>query len=213
MQRGSGGLRSRATVNGEPMKSLSMSLVVSVVIAVLTACGDVPGAAPPGPDGTSSGALRATSGAKPEGRDEHDNKHDDCMPRADFDGVPAKIEAELNIARRVVCKFRRVEAARAEGFVDTGLPCIPGQGYHFIKSSLVGTTDIREPSVLMYDKDGNLNSPEWVAPLDGFPTPPTIFGQVMHADDDLGLWIQHVWVWKLNPDGVFEDVNPNVTCP
>jgi len=77
----------------------------------------------------------------------------------------------------------------------------------------LGTTDIREPSVLMYDKDGNLNSPEWVAPLDGFPAPPTIFGLTMHADDDLGLWIQHVWVWKLNPNGVFEDVNPNVTCP
>jgi len=195
------------------MKSLTMSLAVSVVLAVLTACGDVPGAAPPASDATSSGALRAKSGGKPEGGDEQDKKHDDCMPRADFDGVPSRIEAQLNIARRAVCKFRRVEAARAEGFVDTGLPCIPGQGYHFIKNSLVGTTDIREPSVLMYDKDGNLNSPEWVAPLDGFPTPPTIFGQVMHADDDLGLWIQHVWVWKLNPNGVFEDVNPNVTCP
>ena len=179
------------------MKSVSTTLAVSAVLAMLAACGGGPGAAPPGADAT---ALQAVS-------------HDDCMPPADFDEVPRHIAAKLNIARRAVCKFRRVEAARAEGFVDTGLPCIPGQGYHFIKNSLVGTTDIREPSVLMYDKDGNLNSPEWVAPLDGFPTPPTIFGQVMHADDDLGLWIQHVWIWKLNPAGVFEDVNPNVTCP
>jgi hypothetical protein len=195
------------------MKSVSTCLAVSVVFAMLAACGGAPGAAPPGSDDTSSNALQAASNDKRGGEDDHDRKHDDCMRPADFDGVPRHIAAQLNIARRAVCKFRRVEAARAEGFVDTGLPCIPGQGYHFIKNSLVGTTDIREPSVLMYDKDGNLNSPEWVAPLDGFPTPPTIFGQVMHADDDLGLWIQHVWVWKLNPAGVFEDVNPNVTCP
>jgi hypothetical protein len=186
------------------MKSFSTTLAVSAVLALLAACGDAPGAAPPGSDDTSSGALQGAS---------DDKKPDDCMPRADFEEVPRHIAAHLNITRRAVCRFRRVEAALAEGFVNTGLPCIPGQGYHYIKNSLVGTTDIREPSVLMYDKDGNLNSPEWVAPLDGFPTPPTIFGQVMHADDDLGLWIQHVWVWKLNPNGVFEDVNPNVTCP
>jgi hypothetical protein len=35
----------------------------------------------------------------------------------------------------------------------------------------------------------------------------------MHSEDELGLWILHVWVWRLNPNGVFDDVNPNVTCP
>jgi len=187
------------------MKSVSTLFAVSAVLAMLPACGGASGV----PDATSISPLQLND------EDEHGGvkKHDDCMDPTDFAGVSQEINAKLNIARRSVCKFRRVEAALAVGFVNTGLPCIPGQGYHYIKSSLVGTTDIHEPSVLMYDKDGNLNSPEWVAPLDGFPTPPTIFGQTMHADDDLGLWIQHVWVWKLNPNGVFEDVNPNVTCP
>ena len=198
---------------------LASTCLVSGVLALLAACGGQ--AAPPAAPGSSRDALQA-SADDPHGKDDdgngrgrgdHDRKHDDCMPPADFDEVSQKIEAQLNIARRAVCKFRRVEAALDAGFVDTGLPCIPGQGYHFIRNELVGTTDIREPSVLMYDKDGNLNSPEWVAPLAGFPTPPSIFGEKMHADDDLGLWIQHVWVWKLNPAGVFEDVNPDVTCP
>jgi hypothetical protein len=205
------------------MKPVATSLVVSAVLAFIPACGGSPGAAPPGAStGTSRDALRAEHddphGGGPwehddQDRDDHDRKHDGCMGPADFDEVSPKIEAELNIARRAVCKFRRIEAALDAGFVNTGLPCIPGQGFHYIKNSLVGTTDIREPSVLMYDADGNLNSPEWVAPLAGFPTPPVIFGLPMHADDDLGLWIQHVWVWKLNPDGVFNDINPNVTCP
>ena len=205
------------------MKPVSTPLAIPAVLAFLAACGGQPGASPPAAETTTSDdALEARHddphGGKHQdgddpGRGEHDRKHDDCMPRADFDEVSPRIAAELNIARRAVCKFRRVEAALEAGFVNTGLPCIPGQGYHYIKSGLVGMTDIREPSVLMYDRDGNLNSPEWVAPLDGFPTPPAIFGRQMHADDDLGLWIQHVWVWKLNPDGVFEDVNPLVTCP
>ena len=77
----------------------------------------------------------------------------------------------------------------------------------------MGTTDIRHHSVLMYTADGHLNSPEWIAPVSQFPAPPSIFGQTMHSEDELGLWILHVWVWKLNPTGVFNDVNPEVTCP
>jgi len=194
------------------MKLVTTSLAVSAVLTFLPACGGTPQtAAPSSPNDTSESALRAA--ASHDDKDNRGRDHDDCLGRVDFEGVSPKVNAQLNIARRAVCKFRRLENALDEGYVDTGLPCIPGQGYHFIKNSLVGTTDIRDPSVLMYDKDGNLNSPEWVAPLEGFPTPPSIFGEVMHADDDLGLWIQHVWVWKLNPNGVFEDINPDVTCP
>ena len=91
----------------------------------------------------------------------------------------------------------------AEGFTQTR---------HFRKGC-TWTTDIRRPPVLMYTKDGDLNSPEWVAPISDFPTPPSIFGQTMHSEDELGLWILHVWVWKLNSNGVFNDENPAVTCP
>jgi hypothetical protein len=181
------------------------------LLALLSAC-----SGPLREDGASKADPSRTKAADSEKADQGGDADDDgdCPPgKADFDEVSERIEAQLDIARRAVCKYRRVEAALADGFVNTGLPCIPGQGYHYIKNSLVGTTDIRQPSVLMYTKDGDLNSPEWVAPLDQFPTPPSIFGQTMHSDDDLGLWIQHVWVWKLNPNGVFDDVNPRVTCP
>src|ERR1700686_4812612 len=145
------------------------------------------------------------------GADEGDDE--DCPGPADFDAVSENIERQLNIARRAVCKYRHLEAALADGYTNSGLPCVVGQGYHYIKGSLVGTTNIRHPSVLMYTSDGQLNSPEWIAPKSQFPTPPSIFGQTMHSEDELGLWILHVWVWKLNPNGVFNDVNPNVTSP
>lgn len=93
--------------------------------------------------------------------------------RVDFAGVSNQVDAQLNIARRAVCKYRRIEAALADGYVNTGLACVRGQGFHYIKPSLVGTTDIRHPSVLMYTADGDLNSPEWVAPESDFPFPPS----------------------------------------
>ncbi len=174
-------------------------ILAFVLVAFAAACG---GAA----NGYSGNAQPLTSGETADG-DER------CPDRADFDGVSEKVEAELNIARHAICKYRYLDAALADGYVDSGLPCIPGQGYHYLKPRLVGTTDIHHPSVLMYTADGRLNGPEWVAPESQFPTPPSIFGQTMHSEDELGLWILHVWVWKLNPDGVFSDVNPGVTCP
>ena len=188
------------------MKRMSSLHVISALLAVTTACGA-------GQEGAAPSASTASSAVVSE---QAERPHFDCgRNHGDFDGdgVSEAVEDQLEIARKAVCKFRRVEAALAAGYHDTGLPCIPGQGYHFIKDSLVGTTNIREPSVLMYTLSGELNSPEWVAPIDSFPVPPSIFGQTMHADDDLGLWILHVWVWKPNPNGVFEDVNPTVTCP
>jgi len=181
-------------------------LTISGALALAAACG---GPQNGGADFTSAPSASILRGdlAREAGRDR------DCPEEADFDEVSERVEHQLNVARRAVCRYRRLEAALADGYANSGLPCIPGQGYHYIKSSLVGTTDIRHPSVLMYTADGQLNGPEWIAPQSAFPTPPSIFGQSMHSEDELGLWILHVWVWKLNSNGVFDDVNPAVTCP
>ena len=191
------------------MHTIMSRSVMFGLIATVAACGGtVNGNPAESTSNVSELNLRSGGEARADERDKHD-----CPDRADFDDVSNRIEAQLNIARRAVCKYRRLEAALADGYTNTGLPCVPGQGYHYIKNSLVGTTDIRHPSVLMYTADGRLNGPEWVAPTADFPTPPSIFGQTMHLEDELGLWILHVWVWKLNSNGVFDDVNPKVTCP
>ncbi len=185
------------------MEKLMSRFLAAAGLAFMVACG-----------GTAGGNSADTSSLNTRTADATAKEDHDCPPgRVDFAGVSPRINAELNTARRAVCKYRDLAAALADGYVNSGLPCIPGQGYHYIKSSLVGTTDIHHPSVLMYTADGHLNSPEWIAPESDFPTPPSIFGQTMHSEDELGLWILHVWVWKLNPNGVFDDVNPGVTCP
>lgn len=191
------------------MQRILSCFVVSGLFASVAACGGTMNGNP----AEDSSALSEPGAGSEERSAEGERDGHDCPDRVEFRGVSKRIEAQLNIARRSVCKYRRIEAALADGYANSGLPCVPGQGYHYIKSSLVGTTDIRHPSVLMYTADGRLNGPEWIAPTDQFPTPPSVFGQTMHSEDELGLWILHVWVWKLNPNGVFDDVNPDVTCP
>lgn len=41
---------------------------------------------------------------------------------------------------------------------------------------------------------------------------PVLFGREMTRDDDHQEWLLHVWLWKHNPNGMFEDWNPNVSC-
>lgn len=193
------------------MRSNAIRLTLSLLSTLAAACGGgVPGATvDPTLAAQTTGTEAALSAPDAEGR----RKRPECPEEADFDGVGEGVERQLNIARQAVCKYRRIETALADGYANSGLPCIPGQGYHFIKGPLVGTTDIRHPSVLMYTGDGRLTGPEWIAPISTFPTPPAIFGHSMHAEDELGLWILHVWVWDLNSNGVFSDINPDVTCP
>ena len=42
--------------------------------------------------------------------------------------------------------------------------------------------------------------------------PPVLFGQHFHLNPVAGIWALHVWLWKHNPSGMFDDWNPNVTC-
>jgi hypothetical protein len=49
--------------------------------------------------------------------------------------------------------------------------------------------------------------------------PPSLFGQTLHlvgSPNRYGLppfYELHLWAWKHNPSGMFNDWNPTVTCP
>jgi hypothetical protein len=85
------------------------------------------------------------------------------------------------------------------------------------------TTDALAPEVLVYapGEDGELKlvAVEWVvrgqnSNPPGVSSPPTVLGMPMHIlVPAVGFYIMHAWVWKPNPAGIFEDWNPEVTCP
>jgi hypothetical protein len=58
---------------------------------------------------------------------------------------------------------------------------------------------------------------EYIVPAEpwdaaGHATPPTVLGQTFHLNPALGVYVLHVWIWRNNPAGIFEDWNPQITC-
>ena len=137
---------------------------------------------------------------------------------------------ELAQLRAATAEFHRLEAAQAAGYdLVPGLDhCfdnsgVGGMGYHYINVSILDTTvELTRPEAMVYTPgpDGNLQlgAVEYIVPAaawdaEGYTHPPVLFGRFFHLNEALGVYILHVWVWKHNPSDMFEDWNPNVSCP
>ena len=156
-------------------------------------------------------------------------------------GKAANNDAALNAVRAALDKYKDPIVAVREGYLST-LGCVdfpaggtehgsmdykPGaMGVHFINMGLVGPKlDSTKPQVLLYEPVGDklvLTGAEWFVPTAVSKTPPTILGhQLMgpmegHAPimpAELHHWDLHVWLYKNNPNGMFEPTNPAVKCP
>jgi hypothetical protein len=124
-----------------------------------------------------------------------------------------------------------VEAAKTAGY---GLfhGCVSGpqegaMGIHFVNGDLVGDGEIDalKPEALIYEvSKGVLQllgvenvviAEVWDA---NHETPPSLLGQVFQyvsAPNRYRIpafYELHVWAWKQNPNGMFTDWNPKVSC-
>jgi hypothetical protein len=59
---------------------------------------------------------------------------------------------------------------------------------------------------------------EYIVPAEawdgaGNSEPPALHGRSFHLNEELGVYVLHAWIWKNNPAGMFEDWNPQVSCP
>jgi hypothetical protein len=132
---------------------------------------------------------------------------------------------ELRQARKATKKYRDVEEAVEDGYVDVNV-VVPGQGHHYLKAELLDANfDLRHPELLLYapisdnndDEDDEnhlrLVAVEYAVPIDLSPTPPEGFtgdSDEWVINDAFGLWTLHAWIWLPNPDGVFAETNPLV---
>ena len=133
--------------------------------------------------------------------------------------------------RQATEDFRDVNAALAAGYASTG-SCVTGpekgaMGIHFAKGSLIedGLLNASAPELLIYEqRNGKLRlvGVEFLVLADPWnaanPAPPVLMGQHFHF---VGFpnryrlpafYELHVWAWKDNPNGVFVDWNPEVSC-
>ena len=149
------------------------------------------------------------------------------------DPADPKVQEELATAYVATAKYLDESAAIADGYVPNRCSSDPAghgsMGYHYFKESLYGSVDPAKPASLLYEdgKDGKrrLAGVEWIVPdadhnLKTSNDRPSMFGgqkfdgpmpghnATMPIHYDL-----HVWIWKDNPNGLFNRWNPTVKCP
>mgnify|MGYP003575929093 FL=1 len=94
-------------------------------------------------------------------------------------------------------------------------------GYHHVNRSYVDAkAEVERPEILLYERGANgaarLNGVEYIVPYAAWSrdsAPPVLMGQTLRREDNLNIWYLHVWAWNENPDGIFADYHPRVTCP
>ena len=99
-------------------------------------------------------------------------------------------------------------------------PTEGGMGHHFGRLEYIdGRINHLEPQVLLYAPDANgtmeLLGVEYLIPFaihSEDKEPPTLFGQNYHKNQQIEMWALHLWSEKENPNGMFYDWNPDVSC-
>jgi len=140
-----------------------------------------------------------------------------------YDAPNAEVSRELAALRRVSVKFRRLGSAKAAGWSTEITGCMSdpkagGMGYHYGNPKLIdGSVRADEPELLLYapEKDGGmrLTAVEYIVPLGAWsaPKPPRLFDHDFAVNSTFGVWALHAWA-EHNPNGMFADWNPNVSC-
>jgi hypothetical protein len=141
--------------------------------------------------------------------------------------------ASLAAVRQATLKYRDVNAAIADGYVEfykcTEQPGVGTMGQHYVKLPLVGDPSINAttPEVLVYapKRNGGLRlvaveyvvlEQDWVNAFGS--AKPTVLGQDMlfrpagNRYDLPNFYERHAWIWQGNPLGTFNDWNPDISC-
>jgi hypothetical protein len=141
--------------------------------------------------------------------------------------VAAITPPDLARLRNATASFHNLTLARNAGYdLVPGLdfcfdePAVGGMGFHFIDTAELGNTtlNLQHPESLVFAPSPNglqLGGVEYIVPQDlwdgaGNTQPPSLNGVPLHLEPSLGVYILHIWAWKNNPAGLFEDFNPAV---
>lgn len=135
------------------------------------------------------------------------------------------LERDLALIREATEDFHDLEAARAAGYLPPQPDrCVESDagvmGYHHVnRDFLDDNLELERPEIVVYapttGEERKLVNVEYVVPYSAWPrdeAPPRILGHDLKRADGLEIWYLHVWVWEENPNGLFADWNPRLTC-
>jgi len=134
-----------------------------------------------------------------------------------------QVERLAATLRRVTARYHDIEVAKRDTFVllhdcETRLNDEPvGTVYVNLGRLTDGVINPEKPDALIYepsDKGLKLVGVEFAIPfvLWPQPTPPQLLGTTFQREDEFGVFALHAWVWRRNPNGIFAETNPRVTC-
>jgi hypothetical protein len=135
----------------------------------------------------------------------------------------ADTNAMIATLQRVTARYHNIDAAKDDGFVllhdcETRLNDEPvGTVYVNFDRLLDGVIDPEKPDGLIYEPSSNglrLVGVELAVPrpLWTQPEKPQFLGTTFQDEDEFDVFALHVWVWRNNPEGLFAESNPNVSC-
>ena len=135
------------------------------------------------------------------------------------------VDSLLSRVKSAVVAYQVLDTAVAAGYAANVKQCIDNlphgaMGYHHVNRALLDDRiELERPEMLVYAYDAagryKLNGVEYIVPYSARgpdAEPPTVMGQALKRADGLQLWYLHVWLWEPNPNGVFADWNPAVSC-
>jgi hypothetical protein len=141
-------------------------------------------------------------------------------PRAASAGA-ADVGKALAAMRRATSRYHDVNAAIADGFFELH-PCesLPGKGpvgtlYVHMDRLNDGLIQPWAPDALLYEPSAS-GRPTLVgvefAVFDVGQAPPQLLGATFQRETEFGVFALHAWVWRHNPEGMFAETNPRVSC-
>ena len=149
-----------------------------------------------------------------------------CASAGHLAGVEQSARRDIEQLRVATRSYRTLDSAVAAGYVRSVPDCLVHEhhgamGYHHLNRAYVDDKlEIGRPEILLYERrnDGSmkLNAVEYIIPYARWPrdsTAPVLMGQDLRLEDNLKIWYLHVWAWNENPNGVFADFHPRVSCP
>jgi hypothetical protein len=149
------------------------------------------------------------------------------LPAAPLQGVNgqgADAVRVLTTLAQAAARYHDLDQAKADDFVflhgceTRGDEGPVGIVYVHMGRLTDGVIDPSKPDALVYEPRQNgkpkLIGVELAVPyaLWSSEQPPTFLGNTFQAEDEFGVWGLHVWLWSVNPEGLFAESHPGVSC-
>lgn len=175
---------------------------LALPVLLLSGCGDSGATVPQGPDRAAPYRSGAAGQLSPE------------------------VRSALVELQRATADYHAIGNAEEDGWtVRFPEPCLAhadegAMGLHLLNSDLLDDdVSVTRPEFLIYEPgpedEMRLVAVEYVVPFDERPSdaaPPMLFGHEFHPNETFSVWAFHVWTWRHNPNGIFADWNPLVSC-